>query len=565
MTETHHAAPASGMEAPVAVEIVRNGLAAIADEMAITEVRAAYSTVVRDMLDFSTSVCDGQGRLLAQGLSLALQLGAIPRFMGLILPRIGTPKEGDVYLLNDPWEGGVHLPDFMFAKPIFVPGDAEPIAYATIVSHMVDVGGRFPGGISVLAASLHEEGLIIPLVKLVDAGTPNEALFDLIAANVRDPVKVLGDIRAVLAGLETGSRQVLELAERLGPDELRAYMNAYLDHTERATRAALARIPDGVSENTDYMDDDGVTDNPIKIVCRIEKRGERISFDFTGTDPQNRGGMNCTIADVCSVAMFTARAALDEDIAANAGFLRCVEWTIPEGSVANAIRPCAVGSRGALVYRLADAALGAMSGLVPDRIPANDGSPGLLYISGKRDDGSTWIFLDFIQTSWGATATGDGVPGAATAMSNAGNIPSEIIEEEFPLRIREYGLRPGTGGAGEFQGGNGVVREYELLADDSLVRYRLERAKFAPHGAGGGGDGGKARALIKRAGGEWEVVLPKNELVLDAGDRLRLEMGAGGGYGDPAGRASEDIERDVRDGVLSAAQAMELYGVEVVL
>jgi N-methylhydantoinase B len=540
--------PTTQLDDPVAIEIVRNGLAAIADEMAITEVRAAYSTVVRDMLDFSTAVCDGEGRVLAQGLSLALQLGAVPRFLEYVRARYPEPQPGDVYLVNDPWQGGVHLPDLLFAKPVFCDGEATPIAYAVIVSHVVDVGGRFPGSISPVAGSLWEEGLVLPLARLVREGVVEQPLLDILAANTRDPVRVLGDVRAVLAGLETGARQVLDLARRLGSGELRGAMIAFLDHTERATRAALGRVPDGVGSAADRLDDDGVGGPPVGFACRVEKRGGSLSFDFTGTDPQVASGINCTVADVRSVVAFTARAAIGEDIPVNDGFTRCLDWHVPDGTVVSARRPAAVGSRAAAIYRLTDVAMAALSQIVPGRMPANDGGPGVVYVSGQSEDGSTWIFLDYVQAGWGASSDADGVAGVSHPISNAGNIPVEVVEGEYPIRIGRYALVDGSGGRGARMGAPAVMREYEFLTDGVTLNIRTERRFNPPSGSNGGGSGTPSTCLLRRAGGEWEEIPAKGSTAVGRGDAFRLVLASGGGYGDPETGVHGSARASGRDG-----------------
>jgi N-methylhydantoinase B len=545
---------------PVEIELLRNALTSIADEMAITEVRAAYSTVVRDLLDFSTAVCDSAGRVLAQGLTLAIQLGAIPRFMRLLRERVPEPAPGDVYLVNDPWQGGVHLPDFFFAKPVFIEGGREPIAYAGIVTHMVDVGGRFPGGISVTAASLWEEGLIIPIVPLVQAGTLNRPLLDVIAANVREPVKVLGDIRAALAGLDTCERQVKALADRLGPGRLVEQIQAFLDYSERSTRAALRAIPDGEGYAEGYLDDDGVGGPPVRVCCRVVKRDDRLRFDYTGTDAQVPGGINCAVGDVASVSTFVAGAALGEDAIVNDGFSRCIEFEIPEGTVASARRPAAVSARGTLLYRLTDVAGAAMAQLVSDRIPAENGNPGLITFSGHRADGSPWICLDFVQAGWGASADHDGVPGASHAISNTGNIPIESIEQEFPVRVVRSELLPDTAGAGRFNGAPAVVREYLVEADGVVLGYRVERQNYPPQGSGGGTAGAAARCYLRRRGGDWEEAPPKFSTVLGAGDGFRMELPGGAGFGPPGARSREAVRLEIADGLRTEAEALRLYG-----
>jgi len=536
------------LELPVAVEVVRNGLAAVADEMAITEVRTAYSTVVRDMLDFSTAVCDAEGRVLSQGLTLALQLGAIPRFMRALLDQIGTAERGDVWVANDPWHLGTHLPDLFFTKPVYLEGEAAPIAYATIVSHVIDIGGNFPGGIAVEATSLWQEGLLVPPTRIVRAGKRNEEVLRLIAANTRDPAKVLGDIRSVLAALETGAEQVRDLAARLGAADLRRFTDELLDNTERATRAALARIPDGVGEATDHLDDDGVGGPPIVFHCRVEKRGEHLSFDFTGTGEQVPSAYNTTLADVASVVTFAARAALGEDLAVNDGFNRCIDFEVPEGTIVNARPKSAVNSRAASVYRLTDVALAALSRIAERGLPANDGGPGVVYLSGEDAERGVWIFCDYVQSGWGATPTHDGVAGASHPISNAANVPVEVAEEEYPVRIVEFGLLPGTAGAGTFVGSPSTTRCYEILADGIQLSMRLERKRFAPQGLAGGGAGAAATCQIDRGDG-WEDVPAKLTTILDRGDRLRIALAAGGGWGPPGERSAAAQVRDRRNGM----------------
>jgi N-methylhydantoinase B len=517
----------------VTVELVSNGLAAIAEEMAITHVRASYSTVVRDMLDFSTAVTDGGGRVLAQGLSLALQLGAIPRFMRELVASGEPVRPGDVFLVNHPWQGGVHLPDFFFAKPVFVGDDPRPLAYAVIVSHMLDVGGSFPGGVAASAASLWEEGLVVPRLRLVDRDVLNEPLMDLIAANSREPVKVRGDVRAALAGLETGARQILAMAGRMGPVELRADMEEMLARSELATRAAIARLPDGSGDAEDWLDDDGVGGSPVRFVCEATKRGDRLHFDFTGTSHQLASGINTTVADVWSVVAFVTRAALREELDVNDGFYGCLDFSVPLGTVVNARYPAAVGSRAASIYRLVDVALAALAQFAPDRVPASDGGPGVLYFSGDRPDGSSWIYLDYVQAGWGATPSGPGVPGVSHPISNAANIPGEILEQEFPLRLLRYGLQPGTGGAGRFDGAPAVVREYEALEGGTRVNLRFERMHFAPPGARGGHPGSRSRCEIAEPGASYRETPGKGTHVLAAGARIRVQLASGGGFGDP--------------------------------
>ena len=531
----------------VNLDITRNGLAAIADEMAICHVRSAYSSVARDMLDFSTAVCDGQGRVIAQGLSLAIQLGAIPRLMKMMIERIGVPGPDDVYFVNHPWQGGVHIPDVFFIKPVFLDDSLSPAAYTVIVSHMIDMGGRYPGSISPSAASLWEEGLVIPLIPLVKAGVVNQPLLDLIEVNVRDASAVLGDIRSALGALETGAVQFRAFAARTGAKTLERQVNALLDATERATRAAFLRdIPDGRASAEDFLDSSTPDNAKPKIACTVEKKGDRIRFDFSGTSPQVAGGFNCTIADVMSVAAFAARAALTEDIPVNDGFYRCLEFDAPAGSLINAAYPAGVSARGSTVCRLNDVAMTAMANLVPDRMPAAPGGRGAIFFSGQhkggegsdargKEAGRAWVFLDYLGPGWGGRPNGTGVPGLSHPLVNASNIPAETIEQQFPLRVTEYSLDYEVQGAGRHPSAPRVVRQYLALNDDTVVNQELVRTEYVAPGVVGGRPGLPATAEVRRAGSErWEPVPAIGHIRLNAGDTLRCQLSTGGGYGAPA-------------------------------
>ena len=537
MTQVQASSPAAMVDS-VSLEVARNGLAAIADEMAISHVRSAYSSVARDMLDFSTAVCDSQGRVIAQGLSLAIQLGAIPRLMKMMIARVGVPGRGDVYFVNHPWQGGVHVPDVFFVKPVFLETGAAPVAYTVIVSHMVDMGGRYAGSISPSAASIFEEGLMIPLLPLVKAGVVNQPILDLIAANVRDPSSVLGDIRSALGALETGATQFQDFARRTGAEALAGQIERLLDATERATRAAFRRdIPDGTASAEDFLDSKA-PDNPNpKIACTVVKKGDRIRFDFAGTSPQVAGGFNCTIADVMSVAAFAARSVLSEDIPVNDGFYRCLEFDVPEGSLINAQYPAGVSARGSTVCRLNDVAMAAMANLVPGQLPAAPGGRGAIFFSGQRaqkDGGKAWVFLDYLGPGWGGRPMGEGVPGLSHPLVNAANIPVETIEQQFPLRVSEYALASDVRGTGLHASAAGVVREYVALNDDTTVNQELIRDVHTAPGVVGGHAGTPALAQVRRRGGAtWESVPAIGLFKLNAGDTLRCRLSTGGGYGIP--------------------------------
>jgi N-methylhydantoinase B len=394
---------------------------------------------------------------------------------------------------------------------------------------------------------------------VVRSGVPNDALLELFAANSRDPSKLLGDIRAAFAGLETGARQFHELADRIGHGTLRHSIDALLTNTERATRAAIGRLPDGSAVGVDHLDDDGMGGSPVRFACRVTKSADKLHFDFTGTADQVTTGINTTIADVMSAVAFAARASLSGDLAVNDGFSRCLEITAPEGSIINARYPAAVGARAASIYRMTDVALAALAQLVPERIPAADGGPAVIYFSGPSDGGRSWIFVDYVQGGWGATKDGDGVPGVSHPISNAANIPAEVIEQEYPIRVLRYGLIPDTAGAGERIGAPAVVREYEVLADGTTLDFRMERRRYPPRGSAGGSDGSSSLVLVRRAGGQWEQLPSKGSLLLSAGDCVRIQLASGGGFGPRASRSIPAVDEDMANGIYSSVKCREEF------
>ena len=309
----------------------------------------------------------------------------------------------------------------------------------------------------------------------------------------------------------------------------------------------------------DYLDDDGVGGPPVRFECRAEKRGDHLTFDFTGTGEQVPSGYNCTVADVASVVTFATCAALPGEVVVNDGLTRCIDFTVPEGTIVNARPKSAVNSRAASIYRLTDVALAALASFVEHDLPANDGGPAVLYFSGAAADGTTWIFGDYVQAGWGATPTHDGVPGASHPISNAANIPTEIVEEEYPLRIACYGLVPDTAGLGTYLGAPSVIRVYEVLADGTQASWRLERQRFPPQGLAGGGAGAPTSCQLNRGQG-WEDVPSKFATILNAGDRLRVALAAGGGWGPYAQRDTRARERDVRRGLSLAGDGRQPQG-----
>jgi N-methylhydantoinase B len=530
--------------------------------MALVIMRSAYSPVVRDTMDYSTALCDRNGRVVAQGLTLAVQLGTFPTVMGYVLQELGpTAQPGDVYIANDPYGcGGQHLPDIYVIKPVFVDGTLE--GYAATMAHHSDVGGIAPGSIAVHATEIYQEGLRIPLSKLVDAGVENTMLLRLIEANTRQPVHVLGDLRAQLAACRVGERGLTALIERYGSDA-HEYMDELQHVAERMMRAELAKLPDGVHTFTDYIDGVGDEPVPIPICVRVEIVGDEVLIDLEGTSPQVEASVNCPVGMVFAAAYCAIRGIVRGEIPNCEGYMIPIRINAPPGTVVNPVLPAACGARGVIGYRVYDAIMGALAPIVPDRvIAAGEGGPTLIawggYDKNRRPFGTTEVLVG----SWGARSSLDGLEGVSNPLANLGNQPVELIEADLPLRIERYGVVPDSGGAGRQRGGLAYVREYELLAPKATLTFRTDRRDHPPYGLDGGEPGAPSSNIVVSGGEPRELpTMPMHAFALRQGDRFTHASAGGGGFGDPYEREPAAVLADVLDGKVTVAAARERYGV----
>jgi N-methylhydantoinase B len=561
---------------PITFEVVRNALDSIADQMAITLMRSAYSAIVRDSVDYSTAFCDRHGRMLAQGLTTPLHLGSFPDAMRHLIETYGDRMQpGDVFTLNDPYgSGGMHLPDIYAIQPVFFDGRVE--GFAATLAHHTDVGGLTPGSNSIHSTEIFQEGLRIPLLKLYDRGEPNDTLFQIIAQNVRVPVKVLGDLRAQVAACRIGEQSFLPLLAKYGPDGLHPYLEELLDYAERQMRAAIAAIPDGTYRFTDYIDGLGERPEPIAFQVALTVRGDEIEVDWSGSSPQVKAGINCPIPFTRSATYVALRSAVAPDLPNSEGYMRPIRVRAPLGSIANPTPPAACGARGISGFRMIDTVLGALAQVLPDRVPAaGEGGSSLLSIGGYHQ-GQPFLHVETILGSWGGRPHQDGAEGVSNPGANQSNQPIEIIEADLPLRARQYALRPDSGGAGEFRGGLGLVREFELLADEANLTMRSDRRAHRPYGLLGGEPGGASWNLLnpddpdptapnnlRPAPGAPRILptLPMESVGLRRGDVFRHLLAGGGGYGDPLERDPARVREDVLDEKLSPAAAQRDYGV----
>ena len=521
---------------PIEFEVFKHLFLSIADEMGVTLRQTGFSPNIKERLDYSCAVYDRDGHTIAQGDHMPVHLGAMPLSVRAAIDA-GRMDPGDVVMLNDPFRGGTHLPDITLVSPVFLAGGRRPMFYVANRAHHSDVGGMSPGSMPV-ASEIYQEGLILPPVRLVRRGRMVTDVLAIVLANVRTPDERRGDLAAQIAANRVAESRLRAAADRYGRNLLFAYARALQDHTERAVRAAIRDIPNGRYTFEDALDDDGFSDRPLKIVVAITVASGRVTIDFTGSDRQAAGSVNANFAITWSACLYALRCLIREDVLYNAGLARPLTVTAPPGSIVNANRPAAVaGGNVEASQRITDVVFGALALALPDRIPAaSQGTMNNVTFGGTDPrTGRRFAYYETLGGGMGARPGLDGLSAVHTHMSNTRNTPIEAIEHDLPIRITEYRVRRGSGGLGRFQGGEGLVREYELLAD-ATVTVLSDRRRRSPYGLKGGRPGSRGRNVLIRDGREEE--LPgKIELRLRPGDRLRIETPGGGGYGEPDDRS----------------------------
>jgi N-methylhydantoinase B len=569
---------------PILLELVKNALDAIVDEMAIALVRTAYSNNLKNAMDMSCALCDADGRLIAQGLTLPLHLGSIPDAMAHVRRKFaGKIAPGDVFILNDPFEGGTHLPDFYIFKPIFLEGarpsaaperraaeperlTAEPdlIGWSASIGHQLDVGGKTAGGNGCDATEIYQEGLRIPPLKLYEAGRPVDAIFEMIDRNVRVPRQVLGDVRSQVAACLTGERGYLGLVAKHGRERFAACSTALLDQAERLARNAITAMPDGVYAFTDWMDDDGIDPDPIPITVTITVRGDRMVADFTGSAPQVRGGINSPLPFTKSAVYACVRHLIGGEPPNNEGYFRPIEVVAPAGTVVNPVPPAAVAARGLTGFRMANVIFGALAQIAPDRVFACEvgGDTGVSF-GGYDKDRKPFVFLEFLFGSWGGRPDRDGIDAVSSSVVNFSNNPIEVIESEYPILIERYGYLPDTGGAGKFRGGLAPVRQYRFLEHEASLQLRTDRRTHLPYGLAGGRSGTASANVLNPGTPDERLLPPKCTITVRHGDVFRHVLAGAGGWGDPFTRDPALVLRDVLEEKISADYAEREYGVVI--
>lgn len=535
---------------PVTLEVVRNALEGIAQEMSAVLVRTSYSPNIKERRDCSCALFDAKGRMIAQAQDIPVHLGAMPFSVKAALERFSSFAPGDTIILNDPFCGGAHLPDVTFVTPIFYEG--KLVGFSANRAHHADIGGKAPGSIAGDSTEIYQEGLRIPPVKLWKAGELDEALLELILTNVRTPKERLGDLRAQKAANETGRKRFVEIIEKYGKSFF-AIVEEILNYSERRMREALKTLKAGVYAYEDFLDDDGIHDDPIKIKATVRIKDGGIEVDFSGSSPQVEGPVNAVFAVTASATYYTIRCLTDPEIPPNEGCYRPIKIKAPESSVVNAKPPAAVvGGNLETSQRIVDVLIGALAQAAPAKaIAACHGTMNNLALGGiDPRTGEPYTIYETIGGGFGGRLGKDGIDGVHCHMSNTSNTPIEALETAYPLRVERYELRPNTGGMGEYRGGLGIRRDIRVVGHRAKLSLLGDRRITKPYGLFGGQPGAPGENVLILNGKEIPLK-GKCVLTLEPDSIVSVRTPGGGGYGEPEERPKHLIEQDHKEGKMS--------------
>ena len=531
---------------PVLVEVVRNKLEGIANEMQSTLFKSSFSPIVKEGLDASASLFTLSGETLAQAIALPFHLATLIPMVRKVLEEfpLDAMEDGDIFIMNDPYLGGTHLPDIALIMPIFESG--VPIAFSAAMTHHQDVGGMTPGSVPTNATDIFQEGIRIPPLKYYSRGVVNSTLIKILRLNVRLPDSFEGDLNAQVAACQIGRRRLVSLAEKYGAEKIKYIFSELLDRSEIMTRDAIKDLPNGMFSHVDYLDNDGVDlDTAIKINVNVKIDDDEIYLDFTGTNKQVKGPFNLMPSGAYAAAYFAVHAMIDADVPINGGCFRPISLKLPERSIVNPEEPAAVNARTSTMKRVAGCITSALGKADPPRaVAAAAGELLLLAFGGEREDGSRYVVGELVASGSGASEGMDGVDVIETDGTNCMNLPIEALELDVPIRINKTELRKGSGGAGKFRGGLGIIREYEVLKGEVIFTHRGERHAYAAQGISSGGAGALAHSVIYRLDGAIEVINSKIIQKLQPGDRVVVETAGGGGYGDIKERSQQSVIAD---------------------
>jgi len=549
---------------PITLEIMRNRWRGIADEACAAMIRTSYSPNIKDRFDCSTALATPDGQIVAQAeIGTPLHLGIMPAVIRSVLRKypINKLQPGDAILTNLPYpEGPGHLPDVSLVSPVHYEG--KVVALAATTAHHVDVGGYAPGSMPLGVTEIYQEGLQIPPLPILKRGEFNEELFSLIAQNTRTKLELRGDLMSQIAAAHTAERRIVELLDQEGTALIFEYMSHILDHAERCMRNGIAAIPDGSYSFEDYLDDDGIVDEPIKIAVTVTIEGDSLTADFSDSGDQVLGPLNCRLSAAQTCTYYVAKAVIDPALPMCAGSFRPIEVIAREGSVLHAHFPAAIGNANILTdQRVVDVLFGALQQAVPTKVcAACSGEMNLINIGGI--DPVTGDYFNYVETlagGQGANYDLDGADAMHTNLTNTRNTPVEVIEKTYPLRVNEYGVIPDSEGAGQMRGGCGLVRELVCLADNTKVSMGADRRLFTPWGIDTDDCARGHRSYVIKPDGSRALVPTKVFLHLNKGDRLRIETPGGGGWGDSHQRDREFLDQDVIEGWISVDRARQVY------
>jgi N-methylhydantoinase B len=515
---------------PILLELYRHRYEGVAEEMGATLQRTSYSPNIKERLDFSCAVFDGDGRMVAQAAHIPVHLGAMPASVHAALDAVDVWAPGDVVVLNDPYAGGTHLPDITMISPVFANDTDAPTFFVASRAHHADVGGMTPGSLS-LATELVQEGLVLPPVKLYAEGSRNDDLLRTILRNVRTPDERRGDLAAQRAAHAVGERRLQDLATAHGTDELTEYARHLQGYSERRTRTALADWPDGTYAFEDALELEDDTTATLRVTATVED--DAVAFDFAGTDDAVDGALNAVLPITTSACDYVVRCLVGADIPVNAGCFAPIAVTAPQGCLVNAQPPHAVaGGNVETSQRIVDVVFGALAQVLPGQVPAaGQGTMNNLTIGGTRPDGTPFAYYETIGGGMGAAPDGEGLGGVHVHMTNTLNTPVEALEQTYPFRITTYRLRKDSGGAGRHRGGDGLVRCYHLQVPATVTMLSTRRAT-GPYGRDGGASGAPGRNRLVRPDGSEETLPAHFSRRLPAGSQLRIETPGGGGFGE---------------------------------
>ncbi|MCX8995935.1 hydantoinase B/oxoprolinase family protein [Rhizobiaceae bacterium BDR2-2] len=548
---------------PISLEITWNGLKSIADECFISIMRSAFSTNVKERHDHSTAIADAQGRLIVQAeMALPIHLASMRGLMTAILTRFGDDiSPGDIFIANDPHTaGGTHLPDINMAMPVFE--GERLIGFVANIIHHADVGGAAVGSMSGGLDEIYKEGLRIPIMRLFSRGVLDEDLLGLLMLNMRLPDERKGDLNAQIAACKLGVARLGDVVREQGGDRMVAIFSEIVSRTEMRMRKAIAALPDGVFSFVDYMDDDGAGTYDIKIALKIEKAGDRILFDFDGTDPQVKGNFNMTQNATQSAICFSIKALLDPNVPNNQGIFDAIELRAPLGSFVNCVAPAAVALRANSCQRVVDCVFGALAPVIPDRViaGANGANTSAVFTGIDPRTDQLYVYLETLGGGMGARATFDGKDGVQVNITNTSNLPVEAIELEYPLRVEEYALIEDSGGAGRNRGGLGIRRSIRPIGHECEFNGVGERFLHKPWGLFGGEEGECGRFYVKSDGGEERALVPKASCIrIQENEMAVLETAGAGGYGPAEERSRDAVLEDMQSGKFSRAYIERHY------